>query len=422
MNIIITTKKIIFLLLGIFLLSSMLSAQWSTPVEVSGGEPKLFIAGESFIIDNAGKIHVVYKNWTDGVPDIWYANNISGSWSKSKIMSGDSPIITYNHLSNTLAITYNSGTSQGANNIIEKPAVGGSWSSAVRIDQNPSSGYLVDSAVDLSGGLLHSWGHLFDDSWNPRSGAYSRYRPYMGSFEATQLIAGSSGDTWIGPGGAIGMKAFENDIYVYYKTNALNGARYKVRSNGVWGAEKLIDSKGYGCHMAKSPTTGELAAVWGRGSDYPQSDLDWDIYASFSNDGGNTWSTPIVIYDNRELTRSPSAHYDSKGNFHVVFQSRDWNWEKFKTRYVYRVGALWQPMQQIDTVGTGSNPTKKAFGELGGNLYLFYGEESKIKYRTKPIGTDNTPPASVINLSATGGENRIFLNWTNPSDSDYAAT
>jgi len=45
-----------------------------------------------------------------------------------------------------------------------------------------------------------------------------------------------------------------------------------------------------------------------------------------------------------------------------------------------------------------------------------------IIYTTRPSAPDTTPPSSVTGFTASAGEERATLNWTNPPDADFSST
>lgn len=411
------------IILPICLIAAMLPgqaiAQWSAPIQCSDSSKK-YTYWQSYDFDASGKVHMVWQNWDDGTPNLYYATNASGSWTRSHINDGKSSFIVITKADQVLHFFYHNN-----DQVYErtKPVSGGSWSSPVRVDANPSGGYINDVIVDPYDGIYLSWGHLFDSGWNPPSGAYGRYKPFGGSWGPTEFIQGLTNDIWpqylqLVPDGA--------RIYASYRlTNTSNGARYKVREGGVWGPEKVVDSTAYGGNLAISPN-GEMACVWGAPDPEPEEDVDWNIYCRLSGDGGATWGPAHVVMDNRSLCRSPLAVYDAHGNLYVGFEGRDNQYAKFSTYVRPRVGAVWLPPEIVNHP---SGITPKALHINAGLLYCTYssdlgvsGGRVNVYLRTRPISADYTPPAPVSGLSAVGGDNRVTLTWTNPADADYLAT
>lgn len=265
-------------------------AQWSEPIQCSDSS-KVFTLWQSYDFDASGNVHMCWRNWDDGTPDIYYATNSGGLWTRTKINSAKNNILVITPQDQVIHYFWMNG-----DRIYEqtKPVSGGSWSSAVRVDANPSGGFIQDAVVDPYGGIYLSWGHLFDSGWTPPSGAYGRYKPPGGSWGPTEFIQGISNDVW--PQN-LQLQVQGNRIYAGYRlTNYSSGARYKVRENGVWSTERLVTTNAYSCNLALSPT-GEMACVYFVSDSTPESGTDWNIYAMLSGDDGVTWGPEVTVRD-----------------------------------------------------------------------------------------------------------------------------
>ncbi len=393
-------------------------AQWSAPIQVSSA-PKIFTFWQSWAFDAQGSIHMVYRNWDDGTPQIYYCTNRSGAWVQTYLNDGKN---------NLLAITpdqvlhfFYVGTND---HIYErtKPVAGGAWSGSSQVDIFPQKGFLQDTAVDESGGLYLAYGHLFDSSLNPPSAAYGRYRPAGGDWGPTEFIQGISNDIW--PQN-MNLAVRGTDILAAYRlTNTSHGARLKVRQSGVWGPETVVSpNHAYGGTIAVSPT-GELAMAYSFPADSPESGTHWQIWVCFSQDGGATWNEPFLVHGQPDLHRSPFCTYDAKGNFHIAWEGRTSESGKFRTWYRARIGGLWQPEEIVADPGSANQHGLKVFGRT---LWCTYNAEAANKtnqvfLKQKPLSTDDTPPAPVSGLTATPGERSLRLSWQNPPDGDFAGT
>lgn len=392
-------------------------AQWSAPIQCSNS-PKIFSYWQFYDFDANGNIHICWRNWDDGIPDIYYANNTSGTWTQSKINNAKNNILV---ITPDQVIHY---FWMNNDQIYEqtKPVSGGTWSSPVRVDANPSGGFIQDVIVDPSGGIYFSWGHLFDSSWTPPSGAYGRYKPLGGNWGPTEFIQGISNDVW--PQN-LQLQARDNKIYASYRlTNYSSGARYKVRENGAWSSEKLVTTNAYSCNLALSPT-GEIACVYFNPDPTPESGTDWNVYAMFSGDGGITWGPEVVVRDYGDLQRHCLAVYDDHGNLHVAWEGRDTESSHFNLYLRSRIGCVWQPVEMIHP-DTGITP--KALHVYNNTLWCTYsakptGESNtQVFLKYKNLSNDWTSPGPVTQLTAIGGENRVTLSWRNPPDADFLAT
>lgn len=393
-------------------------AQWSAPIQCSNSS-KMFTYWQFYDFDANGNIHMCWRNWDDGTPDIFYATNASGVWAQSKINNAKNNILVITPQDQVIHYFW-----MNNDQIYEqtRPVSGGSWSSPVRVDANPAGGFIQDVIVDPSGGIYLSWGHLFDSSWNPNSGAYGRYKPLGGSWGPTEFIQGLTNDIW--PQN-LQLQAKDNRIYASYRlTNYSSGARYKVRENGVWSSEKLVTTNAYSCNLALSPM-GEIACVYFVADSTPESGTDWNIYAKLSGDGGTTWGPEITVRDYGDLQRSCLAVYDAHSNLHVAWEGRDTESSPFNLYLRSRIGCVWQG---VEVVHPGTGITPKALRVHNNVLWCTYSAKptgdpnTQVFLKYKNLSNDWTAPGPVTSLSAVGGENRVTLSWRNPTDSDFLAT
>lgn len=385
--------------------------------------PKVFTYWQSWDFDAEGHIHMCYRNWDSGNQRIYYATNRSGAWVQTSVTDGDGNalVITPDQVVHLFNLDYD-------DNIYErtKPVSGGAWSAAQQVASSPAKGFIQDVVVDSSGGIYFCWGHLFDSSLNPPSAAYGRYKPLGGSWGPTEFIQGVTNDIW--PQN-LNMAVRGTDILAAYRlTNTSSGARYKVRDGqtGLWSAEKTVaPGQAYGGVIAVSPT-GELAMAWGQPAAAPQSGTHWQIWVSFSEDAGATWSEPYLVHGEPDLNRSPFTTYDAKGNFHIAWEGRTSESGKFKTYYRERIGGLWQPEEIVVSPG---NANPHGIKVNNNTLYITYNTSSgvvdgttQVFLKSRPLPTDNSAPSPVSSLTATPGERSLMLSWQNPPDADFAGT
>jgi hypothetical protein len=362
---------------------------------------------------------MTWKMWDDDGTnaDLFYANDVGGSWSGSKLVTGsDSRLIITPDQVIHFFYRYN-------NHLYErtKPVSGGSWSSPVQVDQNPAGGYFADVITDDTGGILLVWLHLFDSGATPASAAWARYKPLGGSWGPTEFVAGVNNDIW--PYG-LHLAAQGDKIYAVYRlTNTTMSLRLRVRRNGVWGPETYVTDNAYAGAIATSPT-GELAVIYFNADPTPESGTDWNVYCRFSGDGGATWGPEVVVRDYGDLQRHSLGVYDAHGNFHAGWEGRDTEKSEFNLYCRSRIGCVWM---QPEIIQTNCGITDRAFRVHDNVLWCtfshkFGGANHNVYLKYKNLPNDWTGPGSVSNLTAVGGENRVTLSWTNPSDSDFLAT
>ncbi|MEI6916456.1 MAG: fibronectin type III domain-containing protein, partial [Armatimonadota bacterium] len=401
-------------------LARPVSAQWSAPVQVSSA-PKIFTFVQSYDFDANGHIHMVYRNWDSGQARIYYATNMSGAWVQTSLLDGDNNFLVITP-DQVLHFFYLAPDDQ----IFErtKPVSGESWSASEKVALSPEKGFINDVIVDSAGGIYFSWGHLFDSALANPSASYGRYKPLGGVWGPTEFIRGVNNDIW--PQN-LNLAVRGTDILAAYRlTNTTAGARLMIRSGGTWGAEVVVaPGKAYSGTIAVSPT-GELAMVYWHSSDTPLSGTHWEIWASFSTDGGATWSPRELIEGNPDLHRNAFTTYDQKGNLHVGWEGRLSESGKFKTFYRARIGGLWQPREIVADNGNSNMHGLKISGRT---LYCTYNtaigvadSTNQVFLKTKALSTDDTPPPAVSDLTITQGERSLILKWKNPAVADFAGT
>ncbi|MGQ9580522.1 MAG: hypothetical protein ACUVT8_06200 [Armatimonadota bacterium] len=393
-------------------------AQWSAPIQCSNST-KVFTFWQFYDFDAAGKIHMTWKMWdNDGTnADLFYANNTTGAWSGSKLVTGSESrlIITPDQVIHFF-YRYN-------NHIYErtKPVSGGSWSSPVQVDQNPAGGYFADIIIDDTGGILCCWLHLFDPNANPASAAWARYKPLGGSWGPTEFVAGVNNDVW--PYG-LSCAAVGTRIHAVYRlTNTTMTLYQRVRENGVWGPQTYVTDNAYAGNIIASPT-GELAVIYFNADPTPESGTDWNVYCRFSGDGGVTWGPEVVVRDYGDLQRHAVGTYDARGNFYAAWEGRDTEKSEFNLYCRARIGCVWT---QPEIIQTECGVTPKALRVHNNVLWCtfshkFGGPVHNVYLKYKILPDDWTGPVPVTELGATGGENRVLLTWKNPSNSDFLAT
>jgi hypothetical protein len=310
-----------------------------------------------------------------------------------------------------------------------KPVSGGSWSGDTRLDNSqpggcpapdpgtpgvfPTGGWCINPAMDSSGGLYFMWLHLFDDNGlNPTSALWGRYKPLGGSWGCIELVDGTDGNDW--PGGSW-MTVNGNDFYVTFGVDA--GAVYRKRTGGAWGPRTTIWPSGGGARLAFSPT-GEWAQVWaydiGGGGSGPW----WEVFARFSYDQGQTWTTPYNVSNYQALDRSPEIVYDAGGRLHVAWQWFGEDGGKPEMMLKTHSGGVWSDM--VNLSNTPNDRSGEAFNALtarGNTLYYAWGDTYPDGYE-EVYFIENPQPTTLIvdplsiNVSTFVGSNPANSQFT----------
>ncbi|MGB9620442.1 MAG: fibronectin type III domain-containing protein, partial [Armatimonadota bacterium] len=170
--------------------------------------------------------------------------------------------------------------------------------------------------------------------------------------------------------------------------------------------------------------TGELAVIYFNEDPTPESGTDWNVYCRFSGDGGATWGPEVVVRDFGDLQRHSLGVYDARGNYYAGWEGRDTQNSEFNLYCRARIGCVWM---EPEIIQTDCGITDKAFRVHNNVLWCtfshkFGGPVHNVYLRYKNLPEDWTGPGPVTGLSAVGGENRVSLSWTNPTDADFLAT
>lgn len=411
---------------------------WVTPANLSNS-PNVFSVSPSTVIDSQGKAHVVYVDFPDGgAKTIFYTNNdtADGHFITPSVVSipGYWLYISQLMLTRTsddtlhLAVTAKpNGRTEEVALYLSKPA-NGAWSAPTQLTPAPEHFTYCQSIVALPDDSVLM---LYLDEYS----LISRTRSPSGTWGAEELHYAAPVDRHYPNGWA---RAIGSDLYLSYDIpfETYGGCYYRVRRGGVWSAWTRLSS--YNAQtasrlvIAKSPTTGELCAIYGYdtgdGESFGSGNLNFDIYARFSADDGQTWTTEARISPGNSLDRWASCVYDAAGNLHVVWTGQVKVGDYGSLLYRKRTAdGAWQPVVNVSNNAGRTSTAWEPIRISGSKLHLVYSNSGNpssgpgyedVWYSTMSLPADPTPPGAVIDLTATAGEERVTLSWRNPPDSD----
>ncbi len=390
---------------------------WTAPVNLSE-TPSRFSGDASIAVDRDGFLHVAYWDFLDADRRIYHTTNRPGTWQRTLVAtSARTPILKVNPLDGRLHLFFRQEGTEAILEVTGDPS-GGAWSSPSRVDAAPGGGYLLDAEFDGSGGLYVAWLHLFDRSIFPNSGVWGRYRPAGGTWGPTHLIAFHTDDHHEKFPQGFNLVARGGRIYGLYD---VKGPKMKWFENGVWSPERT------GAHRAAFSPSGEMAGVWAMSNPLPHSGLDWDIYVSFSYDGGQTWGPATDVSQCPWLARNPEVAYDADGNLHIFYQRKDSDPEQFDMWYAGRINGTWLTSYNFTQTPGRTGGSLDCVLAVGNDLHYVYSDNTATGYEdvflvSRIHEPDITPPSPVSTFTASPSDGRVYLSWRNPPDRDYVGT
>jgi uncharacterized repeat protein (TIGR01451 family) len=304
---------------------------WSSPQNISNSPSSPGAGNWLLAVDGSGALHVVWVQWVQLDPDIYYARRGSdGTWS--------SPVSLYNASDSFGSITQLVADRSGAVHMmwVESPDIyyarrgsDGTWSDPEYV---PSGGaFYPQLAVGQDGTVHVAWSHEFmslihyarranDGTWFGPETVFD-YPPDYPVENADVVVDG------------------DGAVHVMWSTLAEEPDIFYARrgTDGIWsGPESISNSPGMsqwgGLPQVAIDESGTVHVVWSEGK--PEPDSGADIYYRHRESAG-VWSSP------ENLTNSPSSHtppdspqmvVERNGTIHVI-------WREANTlRYTQRGG------------------------------------------------------------------------------------
>lgn len=376
---------VLFFVLLVVTGSAACGDDWSWPPDNVSNTPDLFTGEASYDFDADGYIHGAFYDFLDADHRLYYFTNRTGIWTRTELTrsadAGTGTVIT--RQDQLIYIFYR----RNGLWLMVKPVNGGSWSAPQRWDSPQRGGFFTGVARDTYDGIYAIWTDLFNSSFSPRNALLGRYKPFGGGWGITEIIAQSSNDNNWPMNGWIGCDPNTNNFWFVFHMD--NRSYHRIRyADGTWTGNRT----GAGENFGFSPT-GEIATVWA--TNRKQCGLDFDVFAKFSQDGGNTWGPEVIVHDACWLHRSPICTYDRLGNFHVAWQGKNADWEPFDMFYRGRYGNTWTETYMLSRFpgndrNGGSATCLQAHGDA---VHFFWTSNEKNGFEELYyIRTDLTPP------------------------------
>jgi len=379
------TAAIPVLTAGGFVAAQTYGQSWATPTNITllNTSSSIGLSGPVMAVDSAGNLHMVYAGQSDngaGCWELYYGNNIGGSWSWANISKAN--ISGYNVLNPSMAIDHNgvihvvwaAGISLGYD-IFYTNNSGGTWKTPLNISKSydtiePSAAIVVDSSnilhicyvsfFGLTGAGLYylnfsastGWstpvnitsplGVLDSISWRfamdiaPDNTIYVAFSPYNGTLPHSEIfLVNNTGGLW---GVPVNVSKNEATTQLTDKNPAMS-----IDSAGsihlVW---EQIDTLIYGLVYCIYTDTGlnnfqylntttnvlRYASIITDVNNavhiaYSQRNTtlgDYDVY--YLNNVNGTFTAPLNITPNEESDEvSPQILIDTQGFAHIVFNN-----------------------------------------------------------------------------------------------------
>ncbi len=196
-----------------------------------------------------------------------------------------------------------------------------------------------------------------------------------GQFRDQYLVVKSTdgGETWSEP---VRASDLIHDGVNDYPVNVvgrqtLSNSAFRVNSAG---------------NLAVDPVNGELVVLWSDNRHGTPNNTNTDIFMARSNDGGNTWSTPITVSGAAGDQFYPWAAFASDGTLNISFYDR--SYDPANSKYGMTLARLAPSVRRFarQRVDTGlSDPNQARWFSVGGpgGKTIFLGD-----YNGLAVGTD----------------------------------
>jgi len=311
---------------------------------------------------------------------------------------------------NQLHITWHRSTGAGIiNNEVyhRRRNPSGTWSTQVNVSNTPSTGSIYpDIAVDGLGRVFIAW-HESVGNWDIALAIFD-----AGAWQPMQIVAGSSE---IDAYPVLAVDA-HNTLHLAY-TWDYQEIYYRTRdAAGIWSAIVNVSNasgKSQDPHIAVGYDR-VPHIVW-----HDARTGDWEYF--YASTEGGVWQAPVNLSNSPDTTDCYGAiAAGPDGSVHAV-------WQDYSSIYYSRraMGATWSLPAMLHT---SSYLTKHAVVHVDSMADVHIAWQDKplnagwdVLYMTKAY-PDQTPPAEVTAFAAIGGNTQVLLNWTNPTQLDYAGT
>lgn len=348
--------------------ASNYTVTWESPQNVTGMNLKAVFP--SVVVDGNNKTHIVFSTDDPSSQDLWYINNVNGSFSAPQLIQKDvgtdrNPFFTltlgpnntlhlvYSWLNNDKQIYYRQASLSGAT---------ANWSAAQRISDSGAKAVAPSLVVDAGGNAYITWSD--QRCGNLIYNVFYRTRQSSGALSGTSPILSNCGT---------GQGKSRLVITSNGKAHAVltsSGEVYYARLEGsTWVSRNISESPGINSDSPALTTDGTAIYIaWDEGVN------GHDIDFRRSIDGGQNWSTIIPFSNTPQYAAFPSATYSATSR---------------------RVYVAWQ-----DQTGTGVSQDEIWYREFDPSD----GTTTASKRLTTLPGTSALP-------SIAAGPNRAALAW-----------
>ncbi len=408
-------KKIILISSLMMLLTAFHSennfAQWQPDVRLTNDTARSDLSRNyaRCIESNENYVHVVWYDYRDGNPEIYYRRSLTGGmgWGADTRLTNDTALSRYPSLtvSGLFVHVVWSDSRDGTDDIFYKRSMDGgyNWGADTRITNN--SYHSSHPSIAKSGSLLHL---VWSDN---RDGNYEIY--YKRS-----ITGGSSWGTDtrltnnIGESGYSSIAVSDIDVHVVWRDlrDGNQEIYYKRSTNGgsSWGADtRLTNNSAYSEIPSISVSGQNVHVVW---SDYR--DGNYEIYYKRSINGGSSWGPDKRLTVNNASSMYPSISASGSALHVVWYDARDWNDEIY---YIHSTddGSIWGADTRLTSDTSYSwNPTVSVSGSVVNVLWQDNrGGNYEIYYKRNPTGN----PFGIKNISSEiPKEFSLSQNYPNP--------
>jgi len=368
---------LMLLAMGLFLFVQLAEADWTPAKRLTWN------AGDSeipaIVVDSAGGLHVVWRDRTPGIGEIYYKRSTDGgvTWTANKRLTWNSRWASYPTIavdtSGSLHIFWNTGDFARADIYYKKSTDGGnSWTSSRRLtwaQDNEAPEMAVDSSGNLHLVCYSPDDYPWDISYRKSTDGGSTWTPSkkitytFGEVSAFPVIAAD-------PLGNIHVLWEEHvwtyDTRIHYKKSSDGGATWSAIKKLSWVAGESFKPR------IAPDSSGHLHVVYFNAPSIYEG-LQYEVYYRKSTDAGGTWVAGKRLTWNSVSDEYPAIAVDSADNLHLVWEEEvPWASDIFY-RSSADGGDTWSSSQNLTNTSL-SSPRPRIAADPSGNLHLVWSD------------------------------------------------
>lgn len=272
--------------------------------------------------------------------------------------------------------------------------------------------------------------HLsYYDSTSGKNEIYYMTKSRGGSWSAPVNVSKNNGESFspnlvVGPDGTLNLAWHDDEYSRNYQV------LFSSKSPGAdWTKAVNVSAMEQDCFSPSMvrDSDGNLHVVWSS-----ITTGNWEIFYSFTVDGGVNWSVPINVSNNEGASMNPTLTIDSEGTLQLAWE--DDTSGDYDIRYSSKTKeGSWTESENV-SLDPGKDANARLVVDSQGNLYMAWNNETpvgsgkwEIYFATRPKGGSWTKPENIShNMGVSGHPTLAFdpngtlhLTWHDNSYGNY---